>query len=389
MLRQQNDLGRSYLEIDLQALKHNVSQLMTLLPSLDHFMAVVKADAYGHGAVALCHELEYLGVSSFAVATLSEAIELREAHIQGDILILGYTDPKQVALLHHYQLIQTIVDTAYAKTLNEQGIDIQVHIAIDTGMHRLGDGYNDIDAIQDIYTLSHLHVKGIFSHLCVSDTQDSSSIDFTHQQIQSFFQIIDTLRQRHYDVGKVHIQSSYGLLHYPHIPCDLARIGISLYGVDSSLADKKNNPLSLKPLLSLKSKIILLRHVQKDETIGYGRTYQTTSSQKIAVIPIGYADGLPRTLSNCGHVLIRGQKAPIIGRICMDQMMVDVTNIEHVEVNDEVTIIGEDHDEKIMVEDIADNSETISNEILSRLGQRLPKVYKGGSYAKTLLCVQS
>ncbi len=370
------DKYRSWIEVDFNAINHNINELMTLLENRDQFMAVVKADAYGHGAVDLCHMMSEQGIKSYAVATLAEAIELRENHIMGDILILGYTDPRQSHLLNQYHLIQTIVDFDYAMEFNAQEISVDVHIAIDTGMHRLG--ISSVDEIKKIFSFPYLHIKGIFSHLCVCDSDKKDDIQFTYQQIKLFEDIIHILKQENYDVGKVHLQSSYGLLNYSNLNYDYVRIGISLFGVYSSLHDKRNDKIQLKPALSLKSQIIHINEVEKEETIGYGRTYTTIQKTKIAVIPIGYADGVPRSLSNKGQVIVKGQRVPIVGRICMDQMMIDVTGVQDVSLHDVVTIVGEDDQEKISIEELADLTDTITNELLSRLGYRLPRIYKGG-----------
>lgn len=372
-MKRQYDNQRSYIEVDLDALRHNVKELMTLLDDKNQLMAVVKADAYGHGAIEISRQLNELGVNTFAVATLAEAIELRENQIKGDILILGYTCSKQCTLLKQYHLTQTLVSYEYALELNQQKIPVDVHIAVDTGMHRLGSV--DISNIRQMYKMEYLHVTGIFSHLCVCDSSHREDVEYTKHQIDIFKNMISQLEKEGYSLGKIHLQSSYGLLNYTHLNFDYVRIGISLYGVYSSLYDKHHNQITLKPILSLKSQVALIKDVKKGETIGYGRTYKATKYTKIAVIPIGYADGIPRILSNRGYVLVKGHKAPIVGRICMDQMMVDISHIHDVCVHDTVTIIGQDGDACIYVEDIAHLSKTISNEILSRLGQRLPRIY--------------
>ncbi len=372
---------RSWVEVDLSAIEHNVKELMTLLSSKEQFMAVVKANAYGHGAIEVCHTLNKIGVYAFATATLFEAIELRKNGIQGQILILGYTEPSLVYLLKKYQLTQTVINSTYAKLVNAQGIDIPVHIAIDSGMHRLGNTQEEFDDIASLFHLPYLHVTGIFSHLCVSDSINIENQDYTRKQIYTFINIVDELKKR-YDVGCVHLQSSYGLLNYSYLNFDYVRIGISLYGVYSSKEDYQHPHIHFKPALSLKSKIVLLKSIQKDETVGYGRTYKATQKRKIAVVPIGYGDGLPRCFAH--DVLVRGKRVPIVGRICMDQLMIDVSEVDNVSLFDIVTFIGEDHGEKISVEDIAEHVHSISNEILSQLGERLPRIYQGGHYERTL-----
>lgn len=372
MREQVFDNRRSWIEIDLQSLRYNVQQILTQLQSKDQLMAVVKSDAYGHGAVKISQELNKMGIYSFAVATLSEGIELRKNGVIGQILILGYTDPYYARMIQEYDLTQTVIDYQYALSLQQQNIPICVHIALDTGMHRLGEMTHNLSQIKNIFQFSSLHITGMFSHLCVCDETTNESQNYTLSQIQYFCHTVNQLKKEGYNVGKVHLLSSYGFIYYPHYQLDYVRMGILLYGVDSSFP--KQMKLSLKPVLSLKSKIALIKKVSQNQTIGYGRTYTTTQCMKIAVVPIGYADGLPRSLSNIGKVIVKGQFAPIVGRICMDQMMIDVTHIYHVERGDIVTIIGEDHVYQ-GVETIAKQSCTISNEILSQLGFRLPKIY--------------
>jgi len=373
--------NRSWIEIDLNALTHNIQTIQRLLKHDDAFMAVVKADAYGHGAVRIAKHCQNMGIHAFAVATIDEAIELRRHQIYGDILILGYTDPSRCFELSQYRLIQTVVNLDHAQELQQKGYPIAVHVKIDTGMHRLGFDKNHLDEIERLYELDHLNVQGYFTHLCVCDSGRKEDQKFTYQQIEDFYACINYIKQKH-EVGEIHIQSSYGLINYPEIQCDYARVGIAMYGVQSSYDCYVKQDLHLQPVLSLKSKVAMIHRVLKGESIGYGKTFKTKQDSLIAVIPIGYADGLPRSLSGKGHVLIHGQKCPIVGRICMDQMMVDVTHIQDIQEHDIVTIIGCDGDHEIKVEMIASLTDTISNEILSRLGTRLRKIYIGGHHVK-------
>ena len=202
--------------------------------------------------------------------------------------------------------------------------------------------------------------------------------EYTQKQIAAFYDLINELKLRHYDIGKVHLQSSYGLVNYPEINADYARVGILMYGVYSTFNDYSKVQLDLKPALTIKAQIAMLHYLTKGASLGYGLTYKVNRDSVIAVIPIGYGDGLPRILSSNGSVLIKGQKCPIVGRICMDQMLVDVSEISDISDNDLVTVIGQDGTEEIRVEEIALEANTISNEILSRLGSRLPRIYRGG-----------
>lgn len=385
MINHQLDKVRSWVEIDLDALIHNVEQLTTLLQNKNQIMAVIKADAYGHGAYQIARELEKNGVFSFAVATLDEAIKLRHHHIQGQILILGYTAPHLSLLIHKYHLTQTVIDYEYGQQLANTHIPLDIHIKIDSGMHRLGMDYQDISHIQKIYELPFLHVTGLFSHLCIADSHEYDDILFTHQQFQHFNETVTQLIQQGYHIGCTHIQSSYGLLNYPEYHYDKVRLGIALYGVYSSPHEKINHPLDLHPVLSLYSRIACIHQLTAGSSIGYGRSYTLNHDALIATIPLGYADGLPRLLSSHQNVIVHGRKAPIVGRICMDQLMIDITSIPYTQVNDVVTIIGQDQDTHITVEELAEHAQTISNEILSRIGQRLPKVYiKKGMYHENI-----
>lgn len=370
---------RSWIEVDLDAITHNIEQLSKLLPEKNTLMAVVKADGYGHGAIRIAQHCQTLGITDFAVATIDEGIELREHGIKGNILILGYTDAIRAYELYYYQLIQTVVNDHHAYQLEKQKYPLDVHLKIDTGMHRLGFDVDDIEVINDLYDYQYLKIKGIFSHLCVCDSKNRDDIQFTKQQIKVFFNFINKLKKLNRDVGKIHLQSSYGLINYSKIKCDYARIGIALYGVKSSLDDYIKNKIDLQPALQIKARIAMLHQVAKGTSLGYGRSYVAFKDSTIAVVPIGYGDGLPRSLSFNDHVLIKGCKCPIVGRICMDQMLVDVSMVDKISYSDIVTIVGKDGDNEIRVETIAQLSQTISNEILSRLGTRLPRIYRGGN----------
>lgn len=370
--------SRSWIEVDLDALSHNIHCLSSLLNSKTKFMAVVKADGYGHGLTTIARHCQKMGITAYAVATIDEGIKLRNAGIKGEILILGYTHPIRAFELCKYRLIQSIFDSKYACELNWCGFNIDVHVKIDSGMHRLGFDINDIDNIEKLYEYDNLHIKGYFTHLCVCDSNNKSDIVFTKSQINSFKKLINKLN-KYYDVGKIHIQSSYGLINYPKIECDYARIGILMYGIKSSYNDYLKIKLDLKPVLSIKSHVATTHHLIKGTKIGYGLSYQVTKDSTIATIPIGYGDGLPRQLSSNGNVLIKGQICPIIGRICMDQMLVDVSNVTNLSNNEIVTIVGKDGDNEIRIEHLALAADTISNEILCRIKSRLPKIYLGGN----------
>lgn len=359
---------RVYRCVNEDNLIHNLNEINKFKQEKAEVMAVVKADAYGHGSVKISKILQKHDVKIFAVATLEEAIELREHHIKGDILILGYTELKQLDLVNKYNLIQTIVDYDYAKNIESLNLKkpLRCHIKINTGMNRLGEDYNNIQHIKELYGLSYLKVLGIFSHLAVADSKDEDDIVFTKVQIDRFNACISQLRKKGINVKKVHLQGSYGLTNYPELDYDYIRMGIMLYGVKSSIHDEI--PLDLKPVLTLKAKITSIRTIDEGASVSYGRTYIANSSMRIASVSIGYADGLSRSLSNTGDkVYVNNTACPIIGRICMDQLMIDVSHVYNVKVEDEVIIFGEENS----VEILADKQNTITNEVLTSLTQRI------------------
>lgn len=371
------DTDRAYLEIDLNNLEHNVKVLKGAMPQKCKLMAVVKAEAYGHGIYEIATHLGKIGVKAFAVATIDEGIKLRQYGVSGEILILGYTAPARAKELRKYDLTQTLIDYEYSLLLNKQGYAVMTHIKVDTGMHRLGFDAKDIENISAVFSMKHIKVSGIYTHLCAADSVDEKDIFFTNVQIESFYNLLNQLKEKGITIPKIHIQSSYGLLNYPELKCDYVRAGVSLYGVLSSPNDRTKLQLDLRPVLSLKSRVILLREIKKGDSVGYSRSFVANRDSLIAVLPVGYADGYPRNLS-CGksYVLINGHQAPVVGKICMDQLAVDVTDIPDIKVGITATLIGKDDDEEISASMIADNSESITNELLSRMGQRLKIVSK-------------
>ena len=371
------DKDRAYLEIDLKNLEHNVKVLKNAMPPHCELMAVAKAECYGHGMYGTTVYLNQIGVSAFAVATIDEGIRLRKYGISGEILILGYTSPMRAKELCKYKLTQTLIDYEYSLLLDEQGYKVTAHIKVDTGMHRLGFDADDTKEIVTAFSLENIEITGIFTHLCSADSRAEEDVDFTHKQIGEFYNSLDNLRKGGVRIPKVHIQSSYGLLNYPEIKSDYVRAGIALYGVLSSPNDETKLKLDLRPVLSLKARVVLLRKIRKGETVGYSRAFTASRDSLIAILPIGYADGFPRNLS-CGKsiVLICGQKAPIIGKICMDQLAVDVTDISNIKIGSIATLIGKDANDEIAAPTVAESSESITNELLSRMGRRLNIIYK-------------
>lgn len=367
---------RAWIELDRNALCHNVSVLSSALLEHCELMPAVKANAYGHGAVLIAGELNRAGIRAFCVACISEGIELRKNGIKGTILILGYTHPEQFPLLCRYRLTQTVVDYAYAQKLNQYGKKLHVHVAIDTGMHRLGESSHPIDRLCEIFQMKHLIIDGAFTHLCAADTDDPKDQTFTRRQAHDFYRAMDELKKRGISCPKVHLLSSCGILNYPELSGDYARVGIALYGVQSSREDYRKLDIRLQPVLTLKARIATVKVLMPGEGAGYGLAFTAEKPTRIAILTIGYADGLPRALScGAGSVLIHGRRAPIIGRICMDQTTVDISDIPDVHPGDTAVIIGTSGGETISVYELAEKTDTITNEILSRLGSRLNRSF--------------
>lgn len=366
--------ARAWREVDLTSLGHNAQVLRNTLAPETELMAVVKAEAYGHGGAVTARALQRAGVRAFAVACLAEGIALRKAGVRGMILILGYTAPEEAPLLTRWHLTQTVADMDHGRALAAQGRRVHVHLALDTGMHRLGIPAENREEILEVFRLPNLVVDGVFSHLCVSDSLEPGDVAYTQEQLTLFYDTVAWLRAAGYDPGKVHIQSSYGLWNLPAQPCAYVRAGIALYGVRSDNGPVQRS-LDLWPVLSLRARVASVRTLRPGEIAGYGRVFQAGQETKLAVVTIGYADGLPRDLpQQGGQVLIRGRRCPMVGRMCMDQLLVDVSGLPEVAPGDTVTLIGQDGGQVIRAEELAACCGTITNELLSRLGGRLPIV---------------
>ena len=369
--------SRAWIELDLDALRQNVVLLQKCVPDGCRLMPAVKANAYGHGAIPIARELNRLGIDCFCVACAAEGIELRKAGITGEILILGYTHPTEFPLLRRYRLTQTVTDYTYAEKIQQSGIRLHVHIAVDTGMHRLGIRCEDVEHIAAVYQMKNLLVDGIFTHLSACDSAAPDCHAFTESQILAFRQVVKALSQEGVSCKGIHLLSSYGMLNYPGAAESYVRPGIALYGLFSTEADTRNlhEICPLEPVLSLKARVASVRTLYAGESVGYGLAFTADHDMQIAVLSIGYADGLPRELS-CGNgsVLIGGQRAPIVGRICMDQTLIDVSQLSDVKQGDTAVLIGVSGSEQITAGELAGKCHTIANELLSRLGNRLERI---------------
>ncbi len=371
-------MGRAWIELDMNNLRHNINVVRGFLPEGCRLMAVIKADAYGHGAVEIARELNSNGIRAFCVASVLEGVELRKHGIKGEILNLGYTHPKQFYLLRRYRLTQTIIDYGYAKALDSYGRKLTVHIKIDTGMHRLGERSENIDGILRVFKCKNLVINGIYTHLCAVDSDRQTDKDFTQMQIDNFYRVLSTIEEQGFTLPKVHIQSSYGIFNRPDLSFDYARVGTALCGMLYTLNDTERYNIGLRPVLSVKARVSAVKTLFAGEAVGYGLAFTAPHNMRIAALTFGYADGIPRCLScGIGHVLINGQKAPVVGSICMDQMMVDVTGIEGVRQGDIAVVIGKSGKAEITACEIAEQAGTVSTEVLSRLGTRLERVVLG------------
>lgn len=366
--------SRAWIELDMTNLEKNVAFFRRTLPEGCRLMPAVKANAYGHGAVPVSRELQRLGITDYCVASAEEGKELREAGIGGTILVLGYTHPREFGVLEAYHLTQTVVDMAYAKSLKDCGKELDVHVGIDTGMHRLGIPWEQAKEITELQQANGIHITGVFSHLCMADGRGAAEEEVTRQQIARFDAAVNELRAAGMRKISTHLQSSYGVLNYPECRYDLARIGIALYGVKSRGEDVSRVPAEVFPVLSLKSRIACIQPVPAGEGAGYGHAFSAERDSRIAVLSIGYADGIPRNLAGKGYVLIGGKRAYVVGRVCMDQMLVDVTDLPEAEPESEAVLIGTSGGAEITAEMYAEWGNTIANEIVSRLGTRLERI---------------
>lgn len=377
-----------WAEIDLGAIEHNLSVVRQLAPAAE-IMAVVKANGYGHGAIAVARRAVQCGASRIGVARISEALSLRDDGMTEPILIFGYTPPDLADVLIQNNLTQTVASLSYGQELNHHarcaGGKLSVHIKIDTGMGRLGfnacepeagadnretgeDGF--IAQIKQLFTCEHLNQEGIYTHFAASDRVDKTS---AKRQLEIFIKQIALLDEQNITFQIKHAANSGGVCTLPESHLDMVRPGIMLYGLYPS-EELRSDALLLKPAMQIKAKIAQIKDVPKGFTVSYGHTYITPEATRLATIPIGYGDGYNRHLSSLGTMLVRGQRAPVVGRVCMDQTIIDVGHIEGVSTVDEVTILGQQGGETILADEIASQLETINYEVVTALMSRVPRI---------------
>ena len=361
--------NRSWVEISLEQLFRNIKIYKDFIPNNAEIMAVIKADAYGHGDQIVGKFLFDNGIHHFAVSNIDEAIHIRKAKVEGQILILGYTPIERVKDLVEYNITQALLSADYAEQILRTGLSIKCQFAIDTGMRRIGLNADDIDECERIVRKYSGILDGLFTHLCVADTPEQDS--FTEEQIRKFEAVVN--RVSDLNLPYCHcMNSAGGLWHKSSISC-FARLGIILYGLKPDYMNTL--PEGVEPALSWKSVVSMVKEVKAGDTIGYGRSFAVDHPMKIVTIPTGYADGYSRLLSNKGWVLINGKKAHIVGRICMDQMMADVSDIENVKLGTEVVLVGKSGNEVITADDLANLYGTIGYEIVCGINKRVDRIY--------------
>lgn len=379
------DYQRVYAKVDLDAVRENVIHIKQNLPDHTKVIGVIKTDGYGHGAIPIAKELEPIeGLFGFAVATAEEAFILRKNGIKKPILILGYTFPYSYKRLIEEQIRMVVFREDMLAELSgevkelrkkDPGICARVHIKVDTGMSRIGirPDESGLDFVKKLLDTEGIMTEGILTHFARADEIDKSFAIRQYEKFRNFIEMIEM--ETGYRIPVKHCDNSAGIIEFPKDDMDVARAGIILYGLWPS-GEVRKDIVALKPILSLYSHIVYIKEIEEGTAVSYGGTFVAPKKMKIATIPVGYGDGYPRGLSGKGYVLIRGQKAPVLGRICMDQFMVDVSQIEHVSEGDLVTMIGNDGNEKITMEELGELSGRFNYELACDLGKRIPRVYE-------------
>ena len=371
---------RAWAEISLDALAHNVEAIQEKLADSTEYCAVVKADAYGHGEEFICKKLYELGIRFYAVSSFEEAVRVRKWCPEGEILILGYTSPECAPLLAEYDIIQAIVSVDYARSLSscaQPGRTVRCHIKLDTGMGRIGIRTQDEEAclneLHEIVSLTGLQAEGLFTHFAVADENDTENLEYTAHQREAIFRTAEKLKESGIVFRHVHCMNSAAICYHNQPESTLARAGIIMYGLKPNAALAV--PLDLHPVLSFRTRISHIKEVHAGDCISYGRTYQADSTRRIATITVGYADGYSRLLSNKGEVLVNGIRCRIVGRVCMDQTMIDVTGVPDASVGEVVTLIGTDGNDCITADELAGIYGTIGYEVVCGISKRIPRIF--------------
>lgn len=367
----------TWVEISLDNLAHNIKSFKRMIPPKTTLMAVVKADAYGHGAKEVAQTAIDAGATYLAVAFLDEAIVLRKAGFSIPILVFGYNslDSETIKTAIDHNITLTVYSREAVASIQELAQEketvCRIHLKIDSGMNRIGVRTAE-EALQIISSITsdYLILEGIFTHFADADAIQST---FVYDQFNHFMNITSSIQKEGYTIPIKHCCNTAATIAFPEMHLDMVRIGIGIYGIypEEHLRDK----IELKPVMTFKTKPILIKEVPAGQSVSYGRTYTTTKDSIIATIPVGYADGFSRALSNIGHVTLNGHRAPIIGRVCMDQTMVDLTEIDSVNFNEEIILFGDPKDDCISISEVATQMDTIHYEVACLVGARVPRVY--------------
>ena len=370
-------------EIDLSAIAHNLRALRKLAGEKIQVIGIVKADGYGHGAVPVSRTLSDGGVKRFAVATVEEGAALYDAQLPGSVLVLGAQGRCEIEAISDFGFEVVVSDLEFAAQLDEvarkRRRSAEVHLKFDTGMGRIGFPVEQaIKVARRIAELPGLSVVGVMTHFACAD--DAAGAEFTRDQIRLFTSLRQTLQAINFRIRHWHACNSGGLLQYPEARFDAVRPGIAMYG--SYPSPETARPVELREAMTLKTRLAQVRDVPEGATVSYGRTWTARRPSRIGILPIGYADGWNRAASNKGHALVRGQRAPIAGRVCMDMTMVDVTDIPGAAEGDEAVLLGAQGKERISIEEVAALLGTIPNVVVTSLTARVPRVYKGGEAKK-------
>jgi alanine racemase len=365
----------TWVEIDLNALRHNLLAIKKRIGSQIKILGVVKADAYGHGDYEVSRVLLNNGVEMLGIAILEEGIQLRDKGIKAPLLLLGGIFEEQIDMVIQYGLTPTVYDLKLAEVLSKRAYYfntiMKVHVYVDTGMGSIGVKHNKaVEFIKSLKEMKNLFIEGIYTHCSSSDEKDSA---FTNLQIKRFRDVLDALDASEACIPLRHIANSGAILGYPEAYFNMVRPGLSLYGLYPS--EDVSRDIGLRPVMSFKTKVIHIKDMESGDVVGYGRTYRITKPTRVATLPLGYDDGYNRLLSNQGAVIIKSKKASIIGRVCMDQCFVDVTNIKDVSVGDEVVLYGSQAQESIPIETIAKQLNTIPYEVTCSISKRVPRIY--------------
>ncbi len=374
------DMQRAWAEVDLDAISHNVKGIKNIIRPDVKLMAVVKADAYGHGAFEVAKTCLESGAERLAVAFVDEAVELRRKGIDVPILLLGVSMPDAIENIIKYNITPAVASVEFAKQLSKAAVatqkTVKVHIKVDTGMFRIGFQFTGdikqrletVEKIVEISKLPNIELEGMFTHL---STADETGRDYTKQQFKNFMELDEKLKARGVQIPIRHIANSAGQIRYPELQLDMVRAGIILYGLYPS-NEVSYEPLKLKPAMKFKARIVNIKNIEKGDSISYGRSFTAEKTTKLATISVGYADGYSRIMSGRAEVSVNGKKIPQVGRICMDQCMIDVSGVNNIDIGDEVTLFG---DEAVSAESVAANLGTINYEVVCMVGRRVPRIY--------------